>query len=184
MRLMLGERPMRLTRRASSEGAAMPVTDVTKIALRSRGSKSGGDQSAAQGLFTELEAHFDPDVVRLAPGLHILVEIDRTDRKRPSTFMLSSRRSRMSGFGKPVAPIVLERLDQSFLLVVVLRKGACDSSNSHEHRSRSSTDIKLGIGATYRSEHCQEPANCRLCIVLVDLHAKNLSEPSEDCHRG
>ena len=70
---MFGDSPMRLISRASSDGAAMPVTEVTKIAAEIARLDARADERVAEGFFTQLQSHFDPDVVCLAPRLHLIV---------------------------------------------------------------------------------------------------------------
>ncbi len=86
----------------------------------------------AQGLFAELEAGFDPRVVRLAPRRHVFVEIDRAHEVPPVDFHAFVEPVEDVGVRQAVAPIVLERFDQKLLIVIVLRKSACDAGNPHE----------------------------------------------------
>lgn len=88
----------------------MPVTDVKNSAPEGARFQARVMQGAAQGLFSQLLRHFDPDVVGLAPGRDVVIFLGR-HRQMPTLHCNVAMQSfQHLWITEAIAPIFLELL--------------------------------------------------------------------------
>src|SRR5215469_4629642 len=108
MRLMFGDNPIRLIKRASIEGLAIPVTDVA-----------------------EFERHADPMIVGLSPASQFGIRIYGQREKTTVNAHVAMQSLQHPQLRQPVTPVPLESRKQHLLRIVMFWKRGGGAKNLH-----------------------------------------------------
>ena len=109
---------------ASIDGLEMPVTDVKKIAPRSRGARPAWFKSAADGLLAQLDRGLDPEIIGFAPRCQFGIGLQRQREISSFNARMALQPPHQRGVLKFFSPIFLQCTTQYVLGVVILGEGA------------------------------------------------------------
>ena len=110
VRLMLVGKGIRLMRRASMVGLAMPVTEAKKMAEMSAGVRLTRSRAVVDGFFAKLDGGDDPCVVGGAEAGEVLVDVEGEDEIAEVDSAVDEETIDEPGLFHPVLPARCERL--------------------------------------------------------------------------
>ena len=123
VRLTLVGNGMRLMRRASMVGLAMPVTEAKKIAEMSLAVRPSGSRALLDGALAELDGGVDPGVVGLAEAHQRGIGLEGEDEEAMIDAAVGEEAADQARLFKLCAPPFGEGLGDLGLAVAVGRKG-------------------------------------------------------------